>query len=136
MKQIKNQSGFTIVEIVTGIIVMTIFVGGIGITVNNLTYINDRSYDQVLLNGLVENKAESLRSASFNALENGTFDFSDELPSSIGTPKSATYTVEDNPDTETANTLKDVTFTITYTVGRSSETVNYTTSIGELGVAQ
>jgi hypothetical protein len=131
-----SEGGFTIVEIITGILVMTVFVIGMGIAVINLTYINDRAYDLVLINALVENKMESLRSAGFGTLEDETIDFSDDLPSSIGAPKSATYTISDQGDSEVGGSLKKVDFTISYTVGRTPQTATYTTYIAELGIGQ
>lgn len=132
----KQDEGFTIVEIITGILVMTIFVLGMGIAVTNLIYINDRAYDLVLLNGLVENKTESLRSQSFGALSDETVDFSDELPTTIGSPKSASYTILTVSDPALGTSTKQVDFKIDYTVGRAPQTLTYSFLISELGIGQ
>lgn len=102
------------------------------VMLTNLNAINDRARDVMLANSIAENKIESLRSGDFVALSDGTVDFSDELPATFGSPRSASYIVS------TLNVaVKQVDIEITYAPNSlSSETFNYTSYIGELGVGQ
>ncbi|HEU5187581.1 MAG TPA: hypothetical protein VFT87_03695, partial [Candidatus Saccharimonadales bacterium] len=93
--------------------------------------LNDRARDRAAINALVENKVESLRSISFVGLADGTTDFTNELPASVGAPRSATYTIS------SANTaLKQVDVVVTFSDHGESRTMSYKTYIGELGVGQ
>ena len=110
---------------------MGIFVLGLTVMLTNLTGLNDRARDLVQANGFAENQVEALRSANYVALTDGTVDISDELPNSLGLPRSAQYTIS------TLQTgLKQVEVYIEYTVFDTVERLTYTSNIGELGVAQ
>ena len=127
----KNQGGFTIVEIIVGLTVATIFTFGIVILITTLITINDKARDLSLSNGLAENKIESLRSADFVSLEDGTYDFSDELPQTIGKTGNATYQIS-----SVNSALKQIYLTIEYDEKGITRTLEYRTYIGELGVGQ
>jgi prepilin-type N-terminal cleavage/methylation domain-containing protein len=126
-----KQAGFTIVELLIAIAVMGILVPTLAGLINTMNRLNDRARDLNIVNSLAENKAESLRSMGFSALSDGSTSFATELPVTLGSPKSATYTVS-NPHTG----IKQVDMTITYTDHNKTETMRYRTYVGELGVGQ
>lgn len=128
---LRHRQGFTVVEIIIGLAVTATFVLSLTIAITNLTEINDRARDLVLVNGLAENKVESLRSKGFNGVGYGTVDFTDELPSTVESPKSAQYVVSD-----VATAVKQIEINISYTSGGQPQNVNYTTYVGEFGVGQ
>lgn len=131
-----RENGFTITELLITIVVFAILIPVIANMIALIDGVNDRARDKAIINSLVENKAESLRSLGYIALSNGTTDFTGELPSTVGSPRSATYTVSEPAAPNNDIGLKKLVITVTYTVNGSSETLNYETRIGELGVGQ
>ncbi len=127
----KNNNGFTIIELLVAIAVVGILVPTLVGFVSTLNRMNDRARDLSLVNSLAENKIESIRSAGFSSLSNGTTTFTGELPISLGNPKSGTYIVS-APNAG----IKQVDLTITYNDHGSTQTINYRTYVGELGVGQ
>jgi len=124
-------SGFTIIELIVAIAVFAILVPAIATFLNMLNVLNDQAADTAIINALAENKVESLRSAKYNSLANGTTDFTNELPATIAKPRSATYQVT-TPQTG----LKEVNLSVTYSDHGQQKTLTYKTYIGELGVGQ
>ena len=126
-----KQHGFTLVELVVTITVFSIIVPALASMLGQLDGVNDRARDLSIINGLVENKVEGLRSVSFTGLSNGSTDFSSELPVTVALPRSATYTIS------TVNSaLKQVDVSVVYNDHGQTRTVSYRTYIGELGVGQ
>ena len=127
----KSQNGFTIIELLISIAVIGILVPTLAGFVTTLNRLNDRARDLTLVNSLVENKAEGLRSQGYTELNNGTFTFSSELPTTLGSPKNASYIVSSpNPG------IKQVDVTVNYNDHGTNQQVQYRTYIGELGVGQ
>jgi prepilin-type N-terminal cleavage/methylation domain-containing protein len=127
----KTEQGFTIIELLVTIAVVGIMVPTLAGFVNTLNRFNDRARDLTLVNSLAENKIEGLRSIGYSGISNGTTSFVSELPTSLGSPRTATYTVT------TPNTgIKQVDLTITFNDHGSTQSVKYRTYIGELGVGQ
>src|SRR5579884_2493513 len=120
----KNQKGFSVVELVVAIAVAGVIIPAVSVALINLSAINYRARDQALANMLAQNKVETLRSLGYNAVNNGTVDFSSELPSTFNSPKSASYTVS-----SPATGLKQVDVSISYTVYGQSRSVSYRTYI-------
>src|ERR1700741_3344019 len=108
----KPQSGFTVVELATAIVVMGIVIPAVSIALTNLAVVNRQARDQALANFIAQNKIETLRSVGYNSLTSGTTDFTSSLPNIMGTPKSASYTVTN--DTPTTG-VKQVDISISYT---------------------
>ena len=126
-----TESGFTIIELLVAIAVVGILVPTIAGFVNTLNRLNDRARDYTLVNSLAENKVESLRSIGFTGIATGTTSFTNELPATLGSPKSASYTVS-VPNTG----MKQIDLAITFNDHGTARTVNYRTYVGELGVGQ
>ena len=128
-----KKDGFTIVEVIITIVVGSILLFGLAAMVNSIFVINARAHDTILVNSLIEDKVEELRSNTFASLSDGTVDFANELPDSITEGRSATYTVS----AVTGNLgLKEVEFNVSYNDYGSTVYYNYKTFIGELGVGQ
>ena len=131
MARKNNTAGFTIIELLIAVAVVGILIPTLVSFVNTLNRFNDRARDLTLVNSLAENKVESLRSLGYSGLTNGSTAFTSELPSTIGSPKTATYTIS------TPNTgIKQVDLVINYNDHGTTQTVNYRTMIGELGIGQ
>lgn len=127
----KSQGGFTIIELLVAIAIVGLLVPALIGFVTTLNRLNDRARDFTLVNSIAENKIESLRSAGYTTLTNGTTTFSSELPTTLGSPKTATYVVS----TPSAG-MKQVDLTIVYRDYGTNQTLQYRTYIGELGVGQ
>lgn len=130
---INDQQGFTIVEIIVGLLVLPLFLYSIGLVINSTGSLNDQSKDFTLANGIAEEKVEALRSADFIGLPVGgtVVDFESELPASLKPPRVAEYTV-----TDINVSLKQIDVLIEYQVGTRTQSLNYSSFIGELGVGQ
>lgn len=126
-----SNGGFTIVELITTIVLAGIIIPAVALALTNLAAVNKLGRDQALANMLVQNKVETLRSQGYNSLNNGTTGFSSELPSTFGNPKSANYTVS-SPRTG----VKQVDINISFTEYHSTKSLTYRTYISELGVGQ
>jgi prepilin-type N-terminal cleavage/methylation domain-containing protein len=133
-----KQNGFTIVEVVVAIALAGIAMIGLVVMVTSMNNVNNRTNALVLANSFAESEFEDLRSASFAALSDGTYDISTRLPVTLGENRNASYIVS-SPTTHSAqvNTaLKKVDLTISYTIRGKDKVLNYSTYIGELGVGQ
>jgi len=131
MKSQKHTWGFTIVELMITVVLAGIIIPAVASGLTNLAVINKLSRDQVLSNSLVQNKTEYLRSIGYNALAIGTTSFTSEIPSTIGSPKSASYTIS----SPTAG-VKQIDIGISFTEYHVTKNFAYRTYISELGVGQ
>jgi len=131
-----NQRGFTILEVVVTITVAGFIMIGLSVMMTNLYAVSDKSRDLILVNSTAEDKFEDLRSSTFLGLSDGTYDFTTELPTSLGEPRSASYTIADSSLANVGPAVKEITMTITYTNRGSASTYEYSGYIGELGVGQ
>jgi len=128
-----NQNGFTLVEVVVTIIVAGIMMIGLSSTVVGIRLVNARAKDAVLVNSIVEQKIEELRSQTFIRLVDGSYDFTADLPDTITSNRYAGYEVASIPGNPA---LKQVTVTVSYNDFNDEEVYTYRTFIGELGVGQ
>lgn len=126
-----NVNGFTIAELVMTIVIMGIIIPAVAIALTNLTVVDYQARDLALANFVAQNKIETLRSAGYNTLSDGTISFTAQLPNTIGSPKSASYTVS-SPQTG----VKQVDVAISYTEYKKTKNINYRTYVSELGVGQ
>ena len=130
IKRPTNQ-GFTIVELVVTIVIMGIIIPAVAMALTNLTVVDYQARDLALANFTAQNKIETLRSAGYNSLAIGTQSFSNQLPTTMGSPKSASYIVS-TPQTG----VKQVDVSISYTEYKKTKSLTYRTYISELGVGQ
>ena len=126
-----REAGFTVLEVLIGIGIFVVVVPSIIVSVVTVASLNDRAGDLTRANIIAEEKIESLRSAGYNTLVNGTYDFESELDPSFTYPRSASYQVT----TPTAG-IKQIDLTITYTDREIVRELVYTAQMSELGVAQ
>ena len=126
-----NQKGFTVVELMITIGICGVIVPALAVGLNSLTVINNRARDLALVNIIAQNKVEILRSSGYNSLSNGTTDFTSELPTTIASPKSATYIIS-----SPATGVKDVSIKVSYSEYGKTLTIDYETLISEIGVGQ
>lgn len=126
-----KQAGYTIVELLVAIILSAIVIGTINLVLVNQVHLSARNRDLVLANAFVEGKVESLRSAGFNSVVNGSTDISAELPSQLTPPHSGTLVVS-----SLNNSTKKIDISVTYNDQGATRTYSYTTYLGELGVGQ
>lgn len=128
---LRNEDGFTVIEILIGIALFGIVMPSVIIAVVQVARLNDRAADLTRANVIAEHKIESLRSARYNSLDVGSVDFTNELDSSFSSPKSATYVVT-MPETG----LKKVDITISYLDNGATRSLTFSSFISELGVTQ
>jgi prepilin-type N-terminal cleavage/methylation domain-containing protein len=128
---VNTQRGFTVVEIMLGIALFGLIVPSIVFSVVSLNQLNDRAADLTFANVIAENKIESLRSAGYNSLVDGTYDFSADLTPTFTEPKAASYTI-----TTPELGVKEIEVNIDYTQQGILRELNYKSLISELGVAQ
>ena len=127
----KNQSGFTVVELLNTIGMCGIIIPSLALGLNALSVYNNRARDLALVNMLAQNKMELLRSAGFNSLSDGTTNFTSELPNTLSSPKTATVAV-----TSQAVNIKRISVSITYKDYNRSRTITFESLISELGLGQ
>src|SRR5262245_10449841 len=105
----RNESGYTIVEIIVTLVVGIIIVGAINLLLVNQNHLSQQNRDLVLANAYMEGKVESVRSAGFKSLSDGSTNITSELPAELSAPHSGTVTVS-SVDTAT----KKVNISVTY----------------------
>lgn len=127
----RRPEGFTIVELIVGVVVGSLIVGGVSLIIANQVHLAQRGRDLVITNAFVERKVESLRSIGFLGLSNGITDITNELPNELNPPKSAHQQIS-----TFSTAVKKVDISVTYNDQGASRTYTYTTYIGELGVGQ
>ena len=126
-----NNKGFTIVELLISMVVVAILVTSINsIYLTHLTQ-SHKVRNEILANSFVENEVESLRSAGFLSITDGTTDISNKLPSDLSAPKSASLQIS-----PVESGLKSAVVSVTYNDSGTPRTYSYQTYIGELGVGQ
>jgi type II secretory pathway pseudopilin PulG len=131
LKPSTGHSGFTIAELVITIVIMGIIIPAVALALTNLSVINYQARDLTLANMIAQNKVETLRSAGYNSVATGTQSFTSELPSNMGSPKTASYTI-----TAPQTGIKQVDVSISYTEYKATKNISYRTYISELGVGQ
>lgn len=130
----KQQSGFTIVELIITIIVGAMLMSSISLVVINQSNIAERAKDQTLANSFIETTVERLRSEGYNSLVSSVtpIDISADVPADLNAPRSADYTVSDTAQ----DGLKQIELSVSYQSQGVTQNLTYRTYIGELGVGQ
>ena len=134
-----DSSGLTIIETMIAVVVLTTCALSIATIFNNINSLQIDSDRYAEASALAEQKIEDLRNSHYNGLEttnppdedsdNDPIDFSDELtnfPDGEGTIKIS----------EPATNLRRVDVTISYDNAGKTETVQMSSVIGALGIAQ
>lgn len=128
----KNESGFTLIELIVAITVTGLILGGIVNVYIGIQTMQRKTYHMELATRAGERQIESLRNSHYASLEPGVpIDFTDELPSDLASPKTGTVDV-----TEPSDGLRRVDITITYKDGSSTQTIKQSSLIGVIGIAQ
>lgn len=127
----RPQTGYMTVELLIAIIVGAILLLALNNIVVSQGYLAQRSRDMNTANAYAEQKIEGIRSQGYLGISNGTTNLTNELPSELKGPRSATLVVSDQ-----SPALKKLHLTITYNQQGTIRTESYVTYIGELGVGQ
>jgi prepilin-type N-terminal cleavage/methylation domain-containing protein len=130
-KRVLAEDGFTIVELLVCIAVAAVIIGSLSQVVTTYIHLSQRGRYMNLANSYVEAKAESVRNIGYSGLSDGTTNLTSELSTQLPRSRSASMTVS----TPSAG-LRQIDFTISYSDQAQTNTYNYTTYIGELGVGQ
>lgn len=131
MRILSDKSGFTLVENLVAIAIAATFAAAVSTLITNNARIAARTRDLAASNAFMENKVESLRSAGYLSLSDGTTDITSELPSELREPRSGAQTI-----TTASVSVKQVALSLTYNDQGTPRTYNYITYVGELGVGQ
>lgn len=129
----QNQTGFSIVEIVVGTVVIGIMVIALTNTFIAINVIQRRSANLSLATRIGEQKIESLRNNHYNTLPISPppLDFTNELPAQLAGPRSATVTIS-----EPQPGIKRLDISISYREGRQTKNLHLSSLIGNLGISQ
>lgn len=130
-KSVTNQ-GFTLVEMLISIAVIGIAAVGIASLFYTVQYTQRSARYQTTATRAAQRQIEVLRNSSYNSLVTGqTITFTNDLPSSLPGDKSGTVAV-----TEPSAGLKRVDVRVAYTDNGREKSVNLTSYIGVIGIAQ
>lgn len=128
----KDESGFTIVELVATIIVVGIVSVGLATLFYNLQFTQRQTTYIDAATRAAQREIEILRNNSYNSLTAGQeVSFTNDLPSNL--PKNSTGVVAVS---EPSSGLKRVDVTVTYTDAGRTQNVKLSATIGEIGLSQ
>lgn len=128
----KNQQGFTIVELVAAIAVVGIVSVGLATIFYNVQYTQRQSDYADAATRAAQREIEILRNNSYDSLTPGqNISFTSDLPTSL--PRNSTGTVVvSEPNTG----LRRVDVTVSYSDGGRDSQVKLSATIGEIGLSQ
>lgn len=128
-----NQAGFSIVEIVVGLVLIGIVIISITDIFIATAAIQRQNRNLSLASRAGEQKIESLRNNHYNTLVNSPpdIDFTSELPTELGEPRSAIVTIS-----EPEQGIKRLDIVITYKEGSRDKTIRFSSLIGNIGISQ
>jgi prepilin-type N-terminal cleavage/methylation domain-containing protein len=126
----KQEKGFTLVELLVGIVVGAIVIASLSQVVTNYLHLSQRGRYLSSSNAYAEAKIESLRNSGYNAVSVGTTSLTSEMPD-ILPKKTGTMVVTDE-----GGGIKKVVLTVSYADQGQTQTYKYATYLGELGVGQ
>lgn len=132
MRVLKDESGFSLVELAVTIVVLGAVLTSIVTMFVNIQQAQTSTRYLETATYAAQTQIESLRTINYNNLVAGeTINFSDDLPDSL--PSGSTGTVDVSEPTAG---LKRVDVAVTYTYQGQSRTVNVSSLIGVLGITQ
>ncbi|HYF97311.1 MAG TPA: prepilin-type N-terminal cleavage/methylation domain-containing protein [Patescibacteria group bacterium] len=129
---LKNRDGFSLVELVTGIVLFSI----VSISVISLSIliinVQTASRHQETATLSAQKQIETLRNSNYGSLEAGqTIDFTADLPDSLPSGKTGTVQIS-----EPASGLKRVDVTVAYEQLGKTRNITLSSIIGQLGITQ
>ena len=128
----KDNSGFTIVELLSTIVVIGIVSVGIAGLFYSLQYTQRQSNYTDAATRAAQREIEVLRNNSYNNLNAGeTITFTNDLPDTLPRNKSGTVAIS-----EPSAGIKRVDVNVTYYEGTKKNEVNLSSLIGVIGLAQ
>lgn len=128
----KNQEGFTIVELLATILVFGVVSVGLATLFYNLQYTQRQTTYLDAATRAAQREVEVLRNNSYNSLAVGqNINFTSDLPNTLPKNKSGTVAVS-----EPSPGIKRVDVVVSYTDGGKTQTVNLSSLIGVIGLSQ
>ena len=127
----KDQNGFTLVELVATIAVLGIITLGIANLFYSIQYIQRQSNYLDRATRAAQRQVEVLRNNSYNSLPLGEINFTNQLPDSLPNDRSGTVQVS-----EPSPGLKRVDVTVSYNDGGKQQQVTLSSLIGVIGLSQ
>jgi prepilin-type N-terminal cleavage/methylation domain-containing protein len=127
----KNNSGFTLVEIVVTIAVLGITTAAISSVFISIRNIQQQNKYLDIANRAANRQIESLRNDSYASLAAGsTIDFTSSVPTTLPDRTGSAIISSPAPD------LRRVDATVTYKAQGKTRTVTISSLIGEIGITQ
>ncbi len=134
MKHPIANSGFTLIEIVVGTVILSMLIISLSALYFAVDRTQQRSQNLAAVTRTSELQLESLRNRHYNTLDDGeTIDFTDELPDQIPEPRSAVVEVtqpENEPD------LRRLDAIVTYEERGAAQKIELSTLVGSIGISQ
>lgn len=128
----RDESGFTLVELIVAIAVMGLVVVGLTNLYISIETTQRKSQRLEVATRAGERQIESLRNSQYNNLTPGVdINFTNDLPADLPAPRSGVVVV-----TEPEDGLRRVDVTITYKDGVGTRTVKQSSLIGVIGIGQ
>jgi prepilin-type N-terminal cleavage/methylation domain-containing protein len=134
MRILRSNSGFTLVEMLVTLMLLSVMVISVVTLLFVASHTNTTNADQSSANRQVQKQIELLRAASYYSLTNGTYSFT---AGNINRLQSAQYVISDYADgTGSHPELKKIDVTISWYEGNVPKTVSEGTYIGQHGINQ
>lgn len=131
-RQDSQQAGFTLVEIMVTLVVLSIVIAAIAGLFYNMQITEVRSQRLDLAQRAARSQIEVLRNSGYSNLTPGsTIDFTSSLPAALPAGKKGTVTVS-----EPLPELRRVDVTITYMDYKIPQNVTLSSDIGVIGIGQ
>ena len=131
MTQLKANSGFTIIELIISIVVFGFVAAGLAEVFTSVTDVQRNTNYLQLATTAAQTEVESLRNNNYDQLQNGTINFTSQLPSNLPGPHSGTVIVS-SPFTD----IKRVDVTVSYNQDGLTENIELSSFIGIIGISQ
>ncbi len=136
MQQPKDQtqcSGFTLIEVAVALVVAGLIIISLSNIFIAISVVQRQSDHLALATRSAEQEIESLRNSHYNTLVDSPppIDFTSQLPTALATPRSASVNVS-----EPSAGIKRLDVTITWQEGSRSKTIELSSLLGNIGIAQ
>ena len=131
MRVTKNQKGFSLVEMLIILVVISLFFSALMPLVAKNIAANYTAKVRLAAYEAAQTKVEELRNASFDTITSGTF-ATPTIPASTGT---VTVTKDINNDGTNETDIVKATVNISYTLKATSKTINLITYISRKGIS-